>query len=103
MLELEGTGIFPIVMLRYAMNRHYETVARFLDPVDPVVLIPKASPGTAIQMHSATEDMLVPTGQLLFDAANEPKEIYWYDATHTSIGQYKQIICERTFRWFEAH
>ncbi len=93
----------PAIPMREALNEHYETIPRYFDMVDPVNLIPFASPDVALQMHNGTLDNIVPTGQQLFDAAGEPKEIYWYYADHITIALYIFTIMDRTLNWFEIH
>ncbi len=93
----------PAIPMRAALNDHYETIPRFFDVVDPINLIPFASPEVALQMHNGTLDNIVPTGQQLFDAAGPPKEIYWYYADHITIALYALTIIDRTLNWFEAN
>jgi len=100
---ISNSDLPPAYPMREALNGHYETIPRFFDPVDPVNTIINASPYVALQMHNGTLDTTVPTGQQLFDAAGEPKEIYWYTANHYTIALYSFTIIGRTLDWFEAH
>ncbi|RJP78427.1 MAG: alpha/beta fold hydrolase [Candidatus Zixiibacteriota bacterium] len=93
----------PAIPMREALNGHYETIPRLMDMVDPVNLIPFASPEVALQMHNGTLDNIVPTGQQLFDAAGPPKEIHWYLADHVTIALYSMTIMSRALNWFENH
>ncbi len=93
----------PAYPMREALNDHYETIPSLMDVVDPVNLIIFASPEVALQMHNGTLDTTVPTGQQLFDAAGQPKEIYWYFADHFTIALYFLTIMDRTLDWFSAY
>ncbi len=100
---ISNSDLPPAYPMREALNGHYETIPRFFDPVDPVNTIINASPDVALQMHNGTMDTTVPTGQELFDAAGEPKEIYWYAANHYTIALYSFTIIGRSLDWFQAH
>ncbi|MFH1862724.1 MAG: alpha/beta fold hydrolase [bacterium] len=93
----------PAIPMREALNDHYETIPRYFDMVDPVILIPNASPHVALQMHNGTLDDVVPTGQLLYDAAGPPKQIYWYTADHYTIALYAIDIIQRSLDWFAQY
>lgn len=100
---ISSSELPPAYPMREALNDHYETIPRFFDMVDPVNTIINASPDVALQMHNGTQDVTVPTGQELFDAAGEPKEIYWYNADHYTIALYSLTIIGRSLDWFAAH
>ncbi|MFH1862723.1 MAG: hypothetical protein ABH878_07920 [bacterium] len=92
----------PAYPMREALNHHYETLPRYFDPVDPMYLIGFAAGRGAVQMHNGIYDTIVPTGQILFDAAGEPKEIYWYPCGH-DVGDYYEEILAHTLRWFSEY
>ncbi|TKJ40642.1 hypothetical protein CEE37_06675 [candidate division LCP-89 bacterium B3_LCP] len=93
----------PAIPMREALNDHYETIPRYFDVVDPVNTIINASPHVALQMHNGTQDVTVPTGQQLFDAAGEPKEIFWYSANHYTIVLYSFTIVGAALDWFSTY
>jgi cephalosporin-C deacetylase-like acetyl esterase len=89
----------PAGPMREALNGHYEMIPAWFDPVDPVNTAQLISP-RALQMHNGLYDTTVPTGQELFDAALEPKEIYWYPADHFGITRHAWDIITRSLDWF---
>lgn len=100
---ISNSDLPPAGPMREAMNYHFEVIPRYFDMVDPINLIANASPQVALQMHNGTNDTTVPTGQLLYDAAGEPKQIYWYNASHYTIVLYTYDILSRTVDWFEQY
>ena len=87
---------------RRAFAGHCESMSRYWELVDPLYTIHLLSP-RPLQMHNALFDLQVPTGQELFEAAEEPKEIYWYIATHISIAIFSVIIRNRVLNFFDAN
>jgi dienelactone hydrolase len=63
-------------------------MAFLLAPSDPVRYIPWASPRPVL-LQGGTHDRIVPpeSGQALFDAAKDPKEIIWYDSDHIGLDE----------------
>jgi len=84
-----------------ANNISYRTVQEALDPVDPINFVDAISPRPLL-MHNGKFDDIVPaeSGQLLYERAKEPKEIYWYDTGHDVP---LDIVTARTLDWLEYH
>jgi len=84
-----------------ANNISYGTVQEAMDPVDPINFIDAISP-RPLMMHNGKFDDIVPaeSGQLLYERAKEPKEIYWYDSGHDVP---LDIVVARTLDWLEYH
>jgi len=61
----------------------YEELQRILDPIDPINFIKYFSP-RPVAFHLGKYDTIVPAeaGRQLYEAAGEPKWVYWYDAGH---------------------
>jgi len=61
----------------------YEELQRILDPIDPINFIKYFSPRPVV-FHLGRHDVIVPAeaGRQLYEAAGEPKWVYWYDAGH---------------------
>ncbi|MCX8170792.1 MAG: alpha/beta fold hydrolase [Candidatus Bathyarchaeota archaeon] len=62
----------------------YEELQRILDPIDPINFIKYFSPRPLV-FHLGKFDRIVPAeaGRQLYEAAGEPKQVYWYDAEHS--------------------
>jgi cephalosporin-C deacetylase-like acetyl esterase len=61
----------------------YIELQELLDPVDPINFIANFSPRPVV-FHLGKYDRVVPAeaGEQLYEAAGEPKQIYWYDSGH---------------------
>ncbi len=61
----------------------YEELQKMLDPIDPINFIGYFSPRPVV-FHLGKLDRIVPAeaGKQLYEAAGEPKQVYWYDAGH---------------------
>lgn len=66
-----------------AQGVSYSDLQEFMDPVDPINFIAEFSPRPVV-FHLGKFDRVVPAeaGQQLYDAAGEPKQVYWYDSGH---------------------
>lgn len=64
-------------------NMTYKELQEKLDPVDPLNFIGKFSPRPVV-FHLGKYDRIVPaeSGDQLYKAAGEPKQVYWYDSGH---------------------
>ena len=64
-------------------NMSYEELQELLDPIDPINFISNFSPRPVV-FHLGKYDTVVPAeaGRQLYEMAGEPKQIYWYDASH---------------------
>ncbi|MEM1606528.1 MAG: alpha/beta fold hydrolase [Candidatus Bathyarchaeia archaeon] len=62
----------------------YEELQKILDPIDPINFIKHFSPRPLV-FHLGRFDRIVPAeaGRQLYEAAGEPKQVYWYDAGHS--------------------
>ena len=97
-LSLHG----EMIQWRQALSGHCATLDRFWNLMDPVEIIHMLSP-RPLQMHNGLLDLVVPTGGDLYDAALEPKEIYWYLAGHTTMLIYVRKVRNRTLDFFDAN
>jgi len=61
----------------------YVELQKMLDPIDPINFIGYFSPKPVV-FHLGKFDRIVPSeaGRQLYEAAGEPKQVYWYDAGH---------------------
>ena len=76
-------------------------MAFFLAPSDPVQYVAWASP-RPILFQNGTHDSLVPaaSGQALFEAAREPKEIVWYDGDHIGLDEeHVKVVLGDAIEW----
>ncbi len=85
-----------------AFAGHCETMDRYWQLFDPVRTIHMLSP-RPLQMHNGYLDLVVPTGGELFEAALEPKEIYWYLASHYSMIFFINQVRNRTLDFFDQN
>ena len=99
---ISNSALPPADPMREALRGHYDIIPKYFDMVDPVITAHLISP-RFLQMHNGTLDDIVPTGQELYDAAGEPKEIYWYDADHYTILLYSFDILGRSLDMFDEH
>lgn len=80
-----GTTSFS---LWYLLGTKLDTAAKQavidrLAPLDPISYIGKAAPSPVLLQFGRTDKYVPePRAQQFFDAANEPKEIHWYEAGH---------------------
>ena len=67
--------------------------AFFLAPADPIRYVAWASPRPVL-FQNGTRDTLVPaaSGEALFQAAHEPKEIIWYDSDHIGLDEAHVVV-----------
>ncbi len=79
MIALAGGG------LRMALGTKgfSERIKNMLAPVEPLNFISRIAPRPVLFLN-ATRDTVIPrvSTEMLYDAAKEPKDIYWYDAPH---------------------
>jgi cephalosporin-C deacetylase-like acetyl esterase len=99
---IANSDLPPADPIREALNGHYEVVPRFFDIMDPIYQVHMISP-RPLQMHNGLYDTTVPTGQELYDAALEPKEIFWYPASHYTIVLYTWDILNRSLDLFDSN
>lgn len=66
--------------------------------LDPISSIDKVS--IPIQFHFGKFDKIVLTSRLLYEKANQPKEVYWYNAGHEFP---LTIVAERALKWFRKY
>ncbi|MBO3802767.1 MAG: prolyl oligopeptidase family serine peptidase, partial [Candidatus Brockarchaeota archaeon] len=94
-------AIPPIREYISANNVSYREVQKILDPVDPINFVDKISPRPVL-MHNGRFDEIVPaeSGLLLYEKAQEPKEIYWYDSGHDVP---LDLVAARTLDWLELN
>lgn len=61
----------------------YGELQEALNPIDPIKFIGRFSP-RPIVFHLGKYDRIVPAeaGEQLYEAAGEPKQVYWYDSGH---------------------
>ncbi|MFO7974856.1 MAG: dienelactone hydrolase family protein [Candidatus Hydrogenedentota bacterium] len=72
-----------------------------LAPADPIRYIDRAAPRPVL-FQNGTHDTLVPasSGQALFEAAAEPKEIIWYDSDHIGLDEeHVWVVLEDAIEW----
>jgi len=99
---VSNSDLPPAEPMREALNGHYEVIPRYFGIVDPIHTVHQISP-RPLQMHNGIYDTTVPTEQALFDAALEPKEIFWYPASHYTIVLYTWDILNRSLDLFDAN
>jgi len=86
-----GGGGKPLTML----------MSFLLAPADPIRYIDRAAPRPVL-FQNGTHDTLVPaaSGQALFEAAAEPKEIIWYDSDHIGLDEkHVWVVLEDAIKW----
>jgi len=91
-------------MRKFAAD-HGQTVAEYaatLEPVDPVNFVGMISPRPVLFINGK-QDVIVPPAatELLYAAANDPKEIIWY-ATSGHVVEPSRVIKDTT-KWFKEH
>jgi len=75
-----------IPAIREYLSEHgisYGDLQELLNPVDPINFIANFSPRPVV-FHLGKYDRVVPAeaGEQLYEAAGEPKQVYWYDSGH---------------------
>jgi len=77
-------------------------VASFLlAPADPIRYVAWASPRPLL-FQGGTRDTIVPaaSGEALFEAAREPKEIIWYDSDHIGLDEeHVTVVLDDAIQW----
>lgn len=82
-MKSEHPAIPPIREYIKEANISYSWLQKFMDPVDPLNFIWRFSPRPVV-FHLGKYDNIVPAqaGELLYQKAGEPKQVYWYDTGH---------------------
>lgn len=82
---MAGTPHFPDWFLYYPKleGAEREAFKQIFEPIDPVALVPELSPAPVL-FQFGVKDVHVPTkrAEAFFEAAAQPKEIFWYEAGH---------------------
>ena len=101
--DLVSSSFFPeMLQMKAAFAGHCSSMERYWDLVDPIEFIHILSP-RPLQMHSGVFDIIMPTGWELFNEAGEPKEVYWYFASHYSMVLFLAPIRNRVLDFFDAN
>lgn len=80
-------------------------MAFLLAPADPIRYIARAAPRPLL-FQNGTRDSLVPpaSGQALFEAAREPREIIWYDSDHIGFDEeHVTVVLDDAIEWLRKH
>lgn len=82
---MAGTPHFPDWFLYYPKlgDEERETFKKEFEPIDPVTLVPQLAPAPVL-FQFGVRDVHVPSkrAEAFFAAAEEPKEIFWYESGH---------------------
>ncbi len=78
-----------------------DTMADIMAPVDPLKFVDLISPRPVL-FQLGRRDRIVPaeTGEILFQAAGEPKEVDWYDSGH---GLPLEKVVPRVISWLQTN
>lgn len=82
-MESQHSAIPSIREYLAEQGMSYRELQELLDPVDPLNFIAGFSPRPLV-LHLGRFDRIVPAeaGRQLYEAAGEPKQVYWYDSGH---------------------
>lgn len=85
-LMIRESQHYTMPAIRWFLQREgmdYEELQRLLDPIDPINFISNFSPRPVV-FHLGKLDTIVPAeaGRQLYERAEQPKAVYWYDAGH---------------------
>lgn len=75
--------------------------AFFFGPADPIHYVARISPRPLL-FQNGTRDTLVPaaSGEALFEAARDPREIIWYDSDHIGLDEeHVGVVLEDAIQW----
>lgn len=74
----------------------------FVGPIEPINFVKQISPRPFLMLNAKNDEVVAPAmSKLLFEAANNPKEIIWYDAKHRD-GPL-DVIYGDGIKWFKKH
>lgn len=86
------------------LNPMKHVLAFLLAPGDPVRYVHMISPRPLL-LQNGIHDSVVPaaSGQALYDAAREPKQIVWYDTDHIGLDEaHVRRVLDETIQWFKS-
>ncbi len=100
-LMIETSEMSEMRVIRESLDLSYEELREMTEEIDPINFVKYISP-RPLQMHNGLHDKIVPTesNRLLFEAAKEPKKIYWYDAGHDLPLEY---VFVRVLMWLQRY
>ena len=101
-LIFEKTTLEPVRGFQPTLTIPYTEVQKILDPIDPTNFIGKIAPRPILMQNALLDDIVPPqAGELMFQAANMPKEIDWYDDDHLlSNNRFRMMV--RIIDWMET-
>ena len=92
------------IFYEYGNPASLEATLAALDPLDPVKWVGKIAPRPVLMVHGDADDAVPPaTGQVLFDAALDPKTILWYPGGHGPIGEHGQQVEFTLVGWLDQY
>lgn len=98
-ISIVGGGGF---LETYPLVKAFPQALALLPLADPIYYVDRISPRPLL-MINGLKDSIVPekTAEALFNAAKEPKEIFWFESGHQDIPQDEAMrICKE---WFEKY
>lgn len=88
--------------LMFGMEALSSETRDFFAPIDPVNFVEYISPRPLLMINAENDEVISPiTTKLLFEKANEPKEIKWYPSKHRDLpidSAYGDGV-----KWFDQH
>lgn len=88
--------------LMFGMEALSSETREFFAPIDPVNFVEYISPRPLLMINAENDEVISPiTTKLLFEKANEPKEIKWYPSKHRDLpidSAYGDGV-----KWFDQH
>lgn len=74
----------------------------FVSPIEPINFVKQISPRPFLMLNAKNDEVVPPAmSKLLFGAANDPKEIIWYDAKHRNAPL--DVIYGDGIKWFKKY
>jgi hypothetical protein len=96
-------SLFPMaIATRRALNDHCEAYEPYFVLHDPAAYAHLVSPAP-LHVHAGRFDLIAPTGDALFDAAEQPKALFYYPAGHYSSVLFAPSILRRTHTLFDRN
>lgn len=88
--------------LLYEENALSSEVKNFMSIIEPLNFVKQIFPRPLLMLNAKNDEVVPPVmSKLLFYAANDPKEIIWYDAKHKDAPI--DIIYGDGLNWFKKH
>lgn len=88
--------------LLYGKDALNQEVLDYMSIIDPINFVDKISPRPLLMVNAENDEIIPPlTSKLLFQKANQPKEIKWYPTTHKKVPL--KDVYQDGIDWFDKY